>query len=90
MNSLYDLRDLHKRMEELNILRKEQIDRGMQKKAENEQTLTQMKEKNVVLKKKIKARTDANEKAENTKSQRNVEKDLLQWRKKCDELKART
>ena len=43
-----------------------------------------------MLKKKIKARTEANAKAENTKSSRNVEKDLLQWRKKCDEMKAKT
>ena len=66
------------------------MDLGMQKKVEHEQALGQLKEKNGVLKKKIKARTEANEKAENTKSQRNVEKDLMQWRKKCDELKART
>ena len=52
--------------------------------------MVQLREKNEVLKKKIKARTEANAKAENAKSQRNVEKDLLQWRKKCDELKART
>ena len=90
MNSLYDLRELHKKMEELNILRKQQIDRGMSKKTENEQAVVQLREKNEVLKKKIKTRTEANTKAENAKSQRNVERDLLQWRKKCDELKART
>ena len=68
MNSLYDLRELHKKMEEISILRKQQVELGMQKKAENEQTLAQMKEKNSVLKKKIKARNEASEKAENTKS----------------------
>ena len=49
-----------------------------------------MKEKNEVLKKKIKTRTEANQKVENSKSQRNVEKDLMQWKKKCDEMKAKT
>ena len=90
MNSLHDLRELHKRMEELSILRKEQVDRGMAKKAEGEQALTQLKEKNIMLKKKLKVSVEANQKAENSRSQRNVEKDLMQWRKKCDELKART
>ena len=77
-------------MEEIIILRKQQVERGMQKKTENEQNVTQLREKNELLKRKIKARTDSNAKAENTKSSRNVERDLLQWRKKCDELKART
>ena len=62
----------------------------MAKKAEGDQTLTQLKEKNTMLKKKLKSCVEANQKAENSRSQRNVEKDLMQWRKKCDELKART
>ena len=60
MNSLHDLRELHKKMEELSILRKEQIDKGMAKKAEGEQALNQLKDKNLLLKKKLKARTEAN------------------------------
>ena len=40
MNSIYDLRDLNKKMEEISLLRKQQIDRGMQKKNENEQVVT--------------------------------------------------
>ena len=62
----------------------------MSKKHENESTVVALREKNDVLKKKIITKTETNAKEMHSKSQRNVEKDLLQWRKKQDELKAKT
>ena len=91
MQSLHNLRSLHKAMEDLTRLRHQQIQRGKAQKAANQQTLDALKEKNVILKKKINEQKVAQEKADNSsKGKRNIGKELGIKRRKLDEMKAKT
>lgn len=91
MTSLHDLRALHKAMEEIVRQRTNQVEKGKAQKAKNQESLDVLKQKNDVLKAKIKEQALAAEKAEkNTKGKRNIEKDLTIKRRKLDDLKNKT
>ena len=91
MDSLHDLRQLHKATEEIIRVRSQQVERGKQQKAKNQETLDALKQKNEVLKSKIKEQALAADQAEkNNKGKRNAEKDLAIKRRKLDDLKSKT
>lgn len=92
MSSLHDLRALHKANEELVRLRYQQVEKGKVQKAKNQETLDGLKQKNDVLKNKIKEQRLAAETAaaNQGRGKKNIDKDLANKRRKLDDMKAKT